>query len=311
MPQVAPLRSDDPKRVGRYRLTGRVPGLPGSSRAYLGRATDGDRVTLTMLGTDRTPDGAARDRFTAEARAARRVAPFCVARILDAGVEGGHAYLVTEFVAGPLLSETVDRVRAAHGRRTRSAGHRNGNWPGRGPPGRARARRVRAGLRGARYRGTARDRLRHHPALRQCDPGRGHARLGADGPVRRQRRESVRCRAGLAAGVAARHRGELHRARAVRPARCPAGSRPADRPRKSAGRRAGGRIQAGGQGRHARASRAGRRGGPAAGCRTAAAVQDRRHGRRRHGLRAGYRGGRARPAGRQLESRACRQSGLS
>ena len=49
-------------------------------------------------------DGAARDRFTAEARAARRVAPFCVARILDAGLEGSHAYLVTEFVAGPLLS---------------------------------------------------------------------------------------------------------------------------------------------------------------------------------------------------------------
>jgi hypothetical protein len=114
MPQVAPLRPDDPKRVGRYRLTGRVPGIPAGSRAYLGRATDGDRVTLTMLATDRTPDGAARDRFTAEARAARRVAPFCVARILDAGLEGGHAYLVTEFVAGPLLSETV----AAAGPRT-------------------------------------------------------------------------------------------------------------------------------------------------------------------------------------------------
>src|ERR1022692_3109997 len=114
MPQVAPLRTDDPKRVGRYRLTGRVPGMPAGSRAYLGRATDGDRVTLTMLATDRTPDGAARDRFTAEARAARRVAPFCVARILDAGLEGDHAYLVSEFVAGPLLSETV----AAAGPRT-------------------------------------------------------------------------------------------------------------------------------------------------------------------------------------------------
>jgi len=114
MPQVAPLRPDDPKRVGRYRLTGRVPGIPGGSRAYLGRATDGDRVTLTMLATDRTPDGAARDRFTAEARAARRVAPFCVARILDAGLEGSHAYLVSEFVAGPLLSETI----AAAGPRT-------------------------------------------------------------------------------------------------------------------------------------------------------------------------------------------------
>jgi eukaryotic-like serine/threonine-protein kinase len=114
MPQVAPLRPDDPKRVGRYRLTGRVPGILAGSRAYLGRATDGDRVTLAMLATDRTPDGAARDRFTAEARAARRVAPFCVARILDAGLEGDHAYLVSEFVAGPLLSETV----AAAGPRT-------------------------------------------------------------------------------------------------------------------------------------------------------------------------------------------------
>ena len=106
MPQVAPLRPDDPKRVGRYRLTGRITGIPGSP-AYLGRATDGDRVTVTLFASDRTPDGAARDRFTAEARAARRVAPFCVARILDAGLEGDRAYLVSEYVAGPLLSEYV------------------------------------------------------------------------------------------------------------------------------------------------------------------------------------------------------------
>jgi hypothetical protein len=106
MPQVAPLRPDDPKRVGRYRLTGRINGIPGSP-AYLGRATDGDRVTVTLFAGDRTPDGAARDRFTAEARAARRVAPFCVARILDAGLEGDRAYLVSEYVAGPLLSEPI------------------------------------------------------------------------------------------------------------------------------------------------------------------------------------------------------------
>jgi serine/threonine protein kinase len=107
MPQVAPLRPDDPKRVGRYRLTGRITGVPGSSPAYLGRATDGDRVTLTMFAPGRTPDGAARDRFTAEARAARRVTPFCAARILDAGLENNQAYLVSEYVAGPLLSEVI------------------------------------------------------------------------------------------------------------------------------------------------------------------------------------------------------------
>ena len=35
MPQVAPLRPDDPKRVGRYRLTGRFPGIPGDSRGAM------------------------------------------------------------------------------------------------------------------------------------------------------------------------------------------------------------------------------------------------------------------------------------
>lgn len=124
MPQVAPLRPDDPKRAGRYRLTGRITGIPtggagipGGSAAYLGRTTDGDRVTVTLLGTERIPDGAARDRFTAEARAARQVAPFCVARILDAGVDGDRAYLVSEYVPGPLLSEVV----ASDGPRGRAA----------------------------------------------------------------------------------------------------------------------------------------------------------------------------------------------
>jgi len=107
MPQVAPLRPDDPKRVGRYRLTGRFTAAAAGERAYLGRSAAGDRVTVTLLARERTPDGAARDRFTAEASAARRVAPFCAARILDAGFEGERAYLASEYVPGPLLSEVV------------------------------------------------------------------------------------------------------------------------------------------------------------------------------------------------------------
>ena len=54
-------------------------------------------------------DAAARDRFTAEARVARRVAPFCAARILDAGVEAHVPYLVTEYIPGSTLIETVWR----------------------------------------------------------------------------------------------------------------------------------------------------------------------------------------------------------
>jgi hypothetical protein len=107
MPQAAPLRPDDPKRVGRYRVTSRLTGTAGGSLEFIGRAADGDRVTISLLSPDRTPDAAARDRFTAEARAARRVAPFCAARILDAGLDGSRAFLVSEYIAGPLLTEFV------------------------------------------------------------------------------------------------------------------------------------------------------------------------------------------------------------
>ena len=69
---------------------------------------DGE-VIVTLLGRERVADAAARDRFTAEARVARRVAPFCAARILDAGIEAHVPYLVTEYVAGSTLIETVWR----------------------------------------------------------------------------------------------------------------------------------------------------------------------------------------------------------
>jgi eukaryotic-like serine/threonine-protein kinase len=64
-------------------------------------------VTITLLDGDWTRDPAERDRFTAEANAASRVAPFCAARILGAGFEGKQAFLVSEHVAGPSLFELV------------------------------------------------------------------------------------------------------------------------------------------------------------------------------------------------------------
>src|SRR5258708_12441094 len=62
---------------------------------------------MTRLGGDGTVGGGARDRFTAEANAACRVGRFCAARILGAGFDGGHAFLVREYVAGPSLLEFV------------------------------------------------------------------------------------------------------------------------------------------------------------------------------------------------------------
>jgi eukaryotic-like serine/threonine-protein kinase len=125
MPHVTPLHADDPTGVGRYRLTGRIAGVPAAGPAYLatapdgigvmpadgpvflGQTPDGGEVAVKLLDGDWAWDGAARDRFTAEANAATQVAPFCAAQILGAGFEGGHAYLVSEYVAGPSLREFV------------------------------------------------------------------------------------------------------------------------------------------------------------------------------------------------------------
>lgn len=107
MPYVTPLRAADPRRVGRYRLAGRIAGMPAAGPVYLAGTVDGTEVTVTLLGDGGTGDSAARHRFAQEASTARRVAPFCVARILDSGLDGGQAYLVSEYVTGSSLEETV------------------------------------------------------------------------------------------------------------------------------------------------------------------------------------------------------------
>jgi tRNA A-37 threonylcarbamoyl transferase component Bud32 len=109
MPNVTSLRPDDPRRVGRYRLTGRMDEFSGagSSAVFLAQRVDGETVMVTLLAADRAADAAARDRFTAEARVARRVPPFCVAKILDAGFEAGRPYLITESVPGATLAQIV------------------------------------------------------------------------------------------------------------------------------------------------------------------------------------------------------------
>jgi eukaryotic-like serine/threonine-protein kinase len=107
MPEVAPLHADHPLRLGRYRLTGRITGMPGSDSVFLGRGPDGSEVSISLLDGDWIAEAAERDRFMAEASAASRVAPLCAARILAGGFDAGHAFLVSEYVAGPSLEDVI------------------------------------------------------------------------------------------------------------------------------------------------------------------------------------------------------------
>src|SRR5690606_22236893 len=108
MPDAQPLDPADPTRLGPYRLTGRI-GSGGQGVVYLGEAEDGSAVAIKLfhapIGADRT----LRDAFTRELTAAKRVARFCIAQVLDSGLVGDRPYIVSEYVPGPSLHAVVAR----------------------------------------------------------------------------------------------------------------------------------------------------------------------------------------------------------
>ncbi|WP_405139502.1 protein kinase [Sphaerisporangium sp. NBC_01403] len=102
MPDITPLLHGDPHEAGGYRLEGRL-GAGGQGVVYLGRKAGGEPVAVKLLRAGLTADDETRHRFAREIAAARRVAPFCVAQVLDADPDAAQPYIVTEYVPGPSL----------------------------------------------------------------------------------------------------------------------------------------------------------------------------------------------------------------
>ncbi len=106
MPEMLALRDTDPREVGAYRLLGRL-GEGGQGVVYLAEGPTGDPAAVKLLPP--TTDPQVRSRFLKEVAAAQRVARFCTAQVLDAGIFERRPFIVSEYVNGPSLVEVVEQ----------------------------------------------------------------------------------------------------------------------------------------------------------------------------------------------------------
>ena len=106
MSEVLPLRDTDPRKVGGYRLLGRL-GEGGQGVVFLAVGPAGSQAAVKLLPP--TTDPQVRSRFLKEVAAAQRVARFCTAQVLDAGIFERRPFIVSEYVNGPSLIEVVEQ----------------------------------------------------------------------------------------------------------------------------------------------------------------------------------------------------------
>ncbi|WP_460370826.1 serine/threonine-protein kinase, partial [Actinocorallia lasiicapitis] len=100
------LRTGDPAVLGGFTLLGRL-GAGGQGVVYLGRSPGGEQVAVKALNPDAVADPEALRRFAGEVGHVRQVSSFCVAEVLDADLTGERPYIVSEYVEGRSLQETV------------------------------------------------------------------------------------------------------------------------------------------------------------------------------------------------------------
>jgi tRNA A-37 threonylcarbamoyl transferase component Bud32 len=97
---------------GRYKLEAKL-GSGGMSTVYLARDTTLDRqVAVKVLHREMSEQEDQLQRFRQEARAVAKLSHPNVVAVIDAGEDGGHPYIVFEYVEGETLKQRINRMGA-------------------------------------------------------------------------------------------------------------------------------------------------------------------------------------------------------
>ncbi|WP_083931794.1 serine/threonine-protein kinase [Nocardiopsis salina] len=105
-PGVQPLGAGDPRRVGPFRLVGRL-GSGGMGVVYAALDDADRRVAVKTVHRIFASDGEFRTRFAREVAMVRRVQAASVPRFVGCGPDAEVPWLATEYVSGPTLSERL------------------------------------------------------------------------------------------------------------------------------------------------------------------------------------------------------------
>ena len=100
------LQGGDPRRIGPYRLVGRL-GAGGMGVVFAGRSAGGRLVAVKVIRGELAADPEFRVRFGREVAAARSVSGLFTAPVVDADTDGPVPWLATAYVAGPSLADAV------------------------------------------------------------------------------------------------------------------------------------------------------------------------------------------------------------
>jgi serine/threonine protein kinase len=101
-----PLHSGDPRRMGDYRLIGRL-GEGGMGTVFLGLTPGGRKVAVKVMKRELAEDPESRYRFAREAEAAHGVGGFYTAQVIAAEPDDTLPWIASAYIPGPSLAEVI------------------------------------------------------------------------------------------------------------------------------------------------------------------------------------------------------------